>query len=32
MSKEVSFADKLGKPNLKKDDEESFNFIVEVLE
>ena len=32
MNKEVSFVDKLGKPNLKKDDEEDFKFFIDVLE
>lgn len=32
MNKEVSFVDKLGKPNLKKDDEEDFQFFIEMID
>ena len=32
MSKEVSFVEKLGKPNLKKDDEEDFEFFIEIID
>ena len=32
MSKEVSFVDRLGKPNLKKDDEDDLEFLIEVIE